>query len=264
MPGDAARSTSDRLQRAFEGAVLVGALATIPLTVLLEHETTTWVRVLDWVVWAVFLLEYSGMVVVSSDRAAYIRHNPLNLAVIVISYPGLPTLFGLVRLARLARFLRLFRLLGVTARAVEALHAVFWRRGVVFIAAISLLVILAGGAGLAILEPQTVHGGLFDGVWWAIVTASTVGYGDIAPTTFWGRFIAVLLMLTGIGLMSTLAASITAYFVGQEDKAALVELNERTARIEKQLALLLGSEVRRPTPDDCNARRDRIEGVGAP
>lgn len=227
---------SDRLVRTLEAVVLVGALATIPLTLIgEENPTARWIQTADWAVWAVFLLEYTVMVAVSSERTAYIKRNPLNLAVIVLSYPHLPIIFGLVRLARLTRFLRLLRLMSVTARAVEALRTIFWRRGMACVVAISSLIILAGGAGLTLLEPQTVRGGFADGIWWAIVTASTVGYGDIAPSTVWGRLIAVLLMLSGVGLMSTLAASITAYFLGQEESAALTELNERTTRIENLL-----------------------------
>jgi voltage-gated potassium channel len=66
-----------------------------------------------------------------------------------------------------------------------------------------------------------------------------VGYGDIAPTTLWGRLIAVVMMLAGVGLISTLAASITAYFVGQADNLDLRELRERTARIEVLLQKIL-------------------------
>ena len=175
------------------------------------------------------------MVAIASERTVYIKRNPLNLAVIVVSYPHLPIAFGLVRLARFARFLRVLRLVGVTARAIEALRTIFWRRGMVCVATISGFIILAGGAGLTLLEPQTVRGGFAEGVWWAVVPASTVGYGDIAPSTMWGRIIAVLLRLSGVGLMSTLAASITAYFVGQEESAALTELKERTTRIESLL-----------------------------
>ena len=102
-------------------------------------------------------------------------------------------------------------------------------------AAISCFVIFAGGAGLTLREPQTVRGGIGDGIWWAIVTASTVGYGDIAPSTPWGRLIAIALMLAGVGLVSTLAASITSYFLGQEESAAVKELNERLDRIETLL-----------------------------
>jgi voltage-gated potassium channel len=126
-------------------------------------------------------------------------------------------------------------LVGVTARGIEAIRTIFWRRGLVCVAGISGFIILAGGSGLALLEPQTVKGGFGDGVWWAIVTASTVGYGDIAPTTLWGRVIAVVLMLSGVGLISTLAASITAYFLGATENTALKELNERIGRLENLL-----------------------------
>ncbi len=227
---------SNRLLRTLEIAVLAGAVVTIPLTLLGEgNPAEKWVQIADWTVWVVFLLEYVAMVTVSSERTAYVKRHPLNLVVIVCSYPGLPVIFGLIRLARLARFLRLLRLMTVTARAIEALRIIVWRRSVVCVAGVSTLIILAGGTSLTLLEPQTVKGGFGDGVWWAIVTAATVGYGDIAPTSLVGRLIAVVLMLSGVGLVSTLAASITAYFLGAEDNASLMELRERLIRIEDLL-----------------------------
>jgi voltage-gated potassium channel len=80
-----------------------------------------------------------------------------------------------------------------------------------------------------------VKGGYGDGIWWAVVTATTVGYGDISPSTLAGRLIAVLLMLVGIGLVSTLAASITSYFVQQTANSEFKELATRLDRIEKLL-----------------------------
>jgi voltage-gated potassium channel len=241
---------SNRLARALEAAVLIGALATIPLTVLGEENSVApWVQTADWTIWAIFLIEYVVMVGFSPERIAYVKRNPLNLLVVVLSYPALPVIFGLVRLARLARFLRLLRLMTVTVRAIEALRIIFWRRGVAFVAGISVLIIFAGGTCLTLLEPQTVRGGVGDGVWWAIVTAATVGYGDIAPTTLAGRLIAVALMLTGVGLISTLAASITAYFLGTGENAGMVELNERMARVEGLLNALLSSQT--PVPREA-------------
>jgi voltage-gated potassium channel len=84
---------------------------------------------------------------------------------------------------------------------------------------------------LSAFEPETVKGGFGDVIWLAIVTASTVGYGDIAPSTVLGRCIAVVLMLVGIGLMSTLAASITNYFVPQNANAELKDIAARLERI---------------------------------
>ena len=241
---------SNRLTRTLEAAVLVGALASIPLTLLGEENPAPgWVQTADWTIWAIFLLEYAVMVAAGPKRLAYVKRNPLNFAVVVLSYPGLPAIFGLVRLARLSRFLRLLRLMSVTARAIEAVRVIFLRRGLLCVAGISIFIVLAGGTSLALLEPQTVKGGFGDGVWWAIVTASTVGYGDIAPSTLFGRLIAVVLMLSGVGLVSTLAASITAYFLGAEENTGLMELKERTARIEGLLNTLLAD--RRPATSEA-------------
>src|ERR1017187_8796220 len=119
------------LVRALESAVLVGAFVTIPLTLFgEENPPARWVQVADWVVWAVFLLEYIVMVAIDRQHIQYVKRKPLNPAVIVLSYPHLPVIFGLFRLARLTRSLRLLRLVGVTARAIDALRTVLWRRGV--------------------------------------------------------------------------------------------------------------------------------------
>ena len=60
-----------------------------------------------------------------------------------------------------------------------------------------------------------------DGLWWAITTVTTVGYGDRYPTTTEGRFLAVVLMIMGISLMGVITASVAAWFVklSQEDSA---------------------------------------------
>jgi voltage-gated potassium channel len=58
-----------------------------------------------------------------------------------------------------------------------------------------------------------------DGLWWAITTVTTVGYGDRYPTTIEGRFLAVVLMIMGISLMGVITASVAAWFVkmGQDN-----------------------------------------------
>lgn len=56
-----------------------------------------------------------------------------------------------------------------------------------------------------------------EGVWWAIVTTTTVGYGDIAPVTTGGRIVAVILMFTGIGCIGTITANVASYFYKTDD-----------------------------------------------
>ena len=233
---DGSMSSHPRLDRALDVAILAGALATIPLTILLEErQVSPAVVALDWLVWAVFLFEFLVRISLASNRLEHCRRNLLPLAVVVLSFPLLPAILGLARVARLTRIFRGLRLASVTLRGLADLRTIFTRRGVLYAGALACFLILAGGGALALLEPETAKGGFLDGVWWAVVTASTVGYGDIAPTTIWGRLIAVLMILAGVGVISTLSASITAYFLGQTESAHLKELEERTARIEALL-----------------------------
>ena len=217
-------------------AILVGALATIPLTILQEQgETSRLLDAIDWAVWAIFAAEFLFFLS-SAPRAQILRLSTVGkFAVVVLSFPPLPSLLALVRLARLVRLMRLVRLSGAAVRGLTTLKVILGRRGLIYISAVLSVLILVGGACLSILEPQTVKGGFGDAIWWAVVTASTVGYGDISPSTLWGRIIAVVLMLVGIGVMSTLAASITTYFVHQAENTEFNEVIARLERIERML-----------------------------
>ncbi len=95
------------------------------------------------------------------------------------------------------------------------------------------------------LEPDTP---LRDWVWWSVVTVTTVGYGDIAPSSTWGRLIGVVLMFFGIGVLSLFTATIAGYFVelklkrerGMEamhlqDHIILIEWNQRAEAIHREL-----------------------------
>jgi voltage-gated potassium channel len=240
---------SSRFRRTLDVMVIIGALATVPLTVLLEqHRISGLITALDWLIWAIFAFEFLGRAML--DRPLRMKANILPLAVVVVSFPLLPAALGLVRLVRLSRAFRALRLATTIVRGMTGLRAILARRGVAYVAGLSGLLIVAGGAALTLVEPQTVRGGFADGVWWAVVTASTVGYGDIAPVTLVGRVIAVLMMLAGVGLISTLAASVTAYFVGQESTSELTELRESIVRLEARIeSLLISVDRERIVPD---------------
>lgn len=62
-------------------------------------------------------------------------------------------------------------------------------------------------------EPGATIQGVGDGLWWAITTLTTVGYGDIYPSTTEGRFIAVGLMVSGICVLGVISATVAAWFV---------------------------------------------------
>jgi voltage-gated potassium channel len=80
------------------------------------------------------------------------------------------------------------------------------------LSAVTLSLTIAGGLLIRIADPQNIHT-LGDGLWWAIQTVTTVGYGDIVPETTAGRLVGVVMMVTGIAFMTVTTAAVTNLFI---------------------------------------------------
>jgi voltage-gated potassium channel len=230
------RSVGKALLPRLEVVVILAALLSVPLTIVeVNGQNGASFQGADWVIWSAFAIEYALALALAEDRRRFVVSAWLSVLVVVVSFPLLPALFGIVRLARLARLLRLVRLVAFGARLVTALKATVGRRGFLYVAALFILLVVMAGAIMSLVEPQTVKGNMWDGIWWAVVTATTVGYGDISPVSPAGRLVAVALMLFGIGLTATLAASVAAYFVNQDSGSDLAEVVARLERMERLL-----------------------------
>ena len=96
-------------------------------------------------------------------------------------------------------------------KIISILEQGFNSRKLRSIIGILTLSIVAFGYLFYLTEPQIKTFG--DGIWWALVTITTVGYGDITPLTTLGRFVAGALMLFGLGLIATVTAIISAKFI---------------------------------------------------
>lgn len=97
-----------------------------------------------------------------------------------------------------------------------ARHHHISRHGLWFSLALCLLILLLGGVGFWMLEPQTPT--LHEAMWLAFTTAATVGYGDLLPTTLAARGFAVIVVLLGLAVLSLVTASLSAMFVGTEKR----------------------------------------------
>jgi voltage-gated potassium channel len=212
-----------RLERRFEWPILVAALLVIPVIVLernnVSHGWRTVGSVLNWIVWLAFAVEFMTLLAVHPRRLAWVRAHPLEAAVVVLTPPFLPAGLGALRLFRLLRLLRL----GIFVRELRRLLS---PSGVRFAAVIAGAAAIGGGAVFADVEKNRTFG---DGLWWAMTTMATVGYGDFAPVTVTGRIVAVCLMVIGIGFFALLTGSIAQTFLAGEvdELEASEEAHER-------------------------------------
>jgi voltage-gated potassium channel len=182
---------------------------------------------LNWAIWLAFAAEVAIMLRVVPDRGRWLRDHPLDLAIVILTLtpPFLPPALQSARVFRLLRLLRLVRA-GTLARHV------FSTQGVRDAAVLTLLAVLGGGAAFAAVEQDV---SAWDGVWWAITTVTTVGYGDVAVSTDGGRIIGICLMITGIGFVAVLTAAAADRFVrqrGEEQRAIQYQLAEILRRLD--------------------------------
>ena len=189
---------AERMQRRLEWPMLVAALLVIP-TIVLEDSAPTAAVVLNWTAWLAFVAEAVLMLSVVDSRSRWLRDHPLELAIIVLTPPFLPASLQAARLFRLLRLLRLVRAVLLARRLLST-------EGIKDAAVLALMTVLGGGTAFAAVEDgQDLSA--WDGVWWAMSTVTTVGYGDIYPKTDEGRAIAIALMLVGIGFVAILTAA---------------------------------------------------------
>ena len=212
-----------RAGRNFDLALLVTILASVIVVMLdsLDGLVTDHDQVftdLEWLFTALFTLEYLARLTCVRRPQRYARSffGIVDLLAVLPTYlaflvPGLQALIDV----RVLRLLRLFRILKLTAYIREyrmlgrALRASA-KKILVFISTVLLIVVLLGTVMYVVEGPASGFTSIPVSIYWAIITITTVGFGDIAPQTAAGRTIASFIMLLGWGILAVPTGIVTA------------------------------------------------------
>lgn len=235
------QSESGRVRTPLEPVVLAATLALIPVLIIeADAEPGAWLTVAEianWLIWLLFAAELIFVVIVANRRWAAVRAHWLDVLLVVMTPPFFGSFLSSLRLARLARLLRLIRAGVVVGRALQAERSLMSRQAFRPIALITVFIVVVAGGAQATFNADEFDS-VWDGVWWAVVTVTTVGYGDLYPTDVEGRIIGIAVMLVGIGFLSVLTATIASRFVKEDADSDQAEILASLRRLEADVAEL--------------------------
>ncbi|HUN60549.1 MAG TPA: ion transporter [Candidatus Sulfotelmatobacter sp.] len=201
--------------RLFDLILLVVILLSV-LTVLLESVRSIreahgqLLEIAEWVFTILFTIEYVARLATAKDATRYARSFFGIVDFLAIGPIYLSLFFGVTHsfaVFRSLRLLRVFRVLKLTqfigeAAALRIAVAASMRKIIVFLFAVITIVVIVGALMYQIEGEQNGFTSIPAAMYWAVVTVTTVGYGDISPHTVLGRLLASVLMILGYGIIA--------------------------------------------------------------
>jgi len=180
----------------------------------------------EWVITIFFTFEYIARIITIKKPSSYIfsfygiidflSTIPLYLSFFIVGSNALLTVRAL-RLLRVFRILKITRFIGESNRLAKAIRD-SWTKISVFLFAVVILCIICGTLMYLIEGESNGFTSIPRSVYWCVVTLTTVGYGDIAPNTPLGQFIASIIMILGYGIIAVPTGIVSAEYVREEQK----------------------------------------------
>ena len=195
-------------------------------------RTNSAMNIVDVVIYVFFVVDYFTRLLLSDNKKFFVKENVLDL-IAILPFNSALRLFRAAKIIRLLKLSKLARLLARSGRILSRCRRFMNTNGFKYILIVSCILVIVGGVLISLTE----HMSISDGMWWAFVTATTVGYGDISPSSGAGRLIACVLMLCGIGLIGSLTSTITSYFMNAQNK------NESIDNDKVRMALVVWEQL---------------------
>ncbi|GGI58394.1 ion transporter [Winogradskyella haliclonae] len=199
----------------FDVVLLVAIIASIVLVMLesvewIDNKYHFFLDTSEWIITILFSLEYIARIISVKKPLKYITSFygiidllstiPKYLSLLFVGSHSLVA-FRALRLLRVFRILKLTRYIGASTNFVRALKT-SRAKIAVFLSFVVILCIILGTVMYLVESKESGFTSIPRSVYWAIVTLTTVGYGDIAPITPLGQFIASIIMIMGYGIIA--------------------------------------------------------------
>lgn len=215
--------THTRAGRAFDISLIIAIVASLIVLILesIPSVATEWsqqLRYIEYSFTALFTLEYLLRLYCSPNPKSYATSffGVVDLLAILPTYiaiffPG-ASFMGVIRLLRVMRIFRILKLIRYLQDSNILLRSLLMARRKIFIffSTVGILVTIFGALIFIIEGPENGFTSIPQSIYWAIVTITTVGYGDITPQTAFGKAIASLTMLLGYSILAVPTGIITA------------------------------------------------------
>lgn len=197
----------------FLALFVISALLFLPITPEMHHLLIG----LDFLICSIFILQLCVDLIRASDRRNFMKRHWIDF---IASIPMIEPL-------RYARIFQILRLILVIRSGRAIMKQLLANRRETTIASILLLLVLMmtlGSSFMLFVEAKDPHANIQSGgdaLWWALMTISTVGYGDHFPVTTAGRVIATVMILCGVGIFGMISGLITSLLTSPDKKQLL-------------------------------------------
>jgi voltage-gated potassium channel len=210
----------------------------VPLVVQLPPDREHLIDRIGWGAWLLFTVEYLVRLYVAHDRRAFVRENLTDLVVVLVALPT-PLV---ARDDTALSILRTVRVLVMAFEIGKDISHLCKTRNVPYALAIVILAVITCGILGFHFEARAKGANILDlgdGVWWALTTITTVGYGDKYPITLPGRLVAIALMVVGIAFTGIISAALVSIFL----RRSAAELEEDERRFQERVQRAVQAEL---------------------
>lgn len=225
--------------------IFLGFIWLILLVYELVWETNRMLEYVSLAIWGIFIIDFLIKIALSPEKRHFLKKNWLTSISLVIPALRIFRIFRFVRLLRGLRGIRLVRLVSSLNRSLRSLGQTMQRRAFGYVLITTLIVTLAGAAGMFALEKSTPgFTSYWMALWWTAMHVITSG-NEFNPATPEGRALGFLIAVFGFSVFGYFTATFATYFIGRD--------------AEEKNAPLAGSKEIRELKSEIIALRNLIE-----